>query len=570
MLKSLEIQNYALLDQVSVKFQNGLIVFTGETGAGKSIFIDALGAILGEKVDESIVRSGTEKAVVEAVFSTEESEEIQQLLKELDLWDSAGDLILRREIFQSGRTRAFANDTPINQPILAQLGDLLVDLHGQHEHQSLLKVTEHAKLLDQYGGVVNYVQEIGVIYQEINQIRKKLASLRNKESEVNEKKQLYEFQIEEINQISPQPGEEEVLLREEKLLQNSEKLFQLTTSAYKSLYEDENAISDALAKVVTQLEEIKEIDGRLANLPSECESARILVEEIGKSLQNYISSFEFNPDRLEGIRTRLGQLSGLKKKFRGTIEEVIRYRDQIQAELQTMSSLDSEIEALEMAFEEQRELISQKSLTLSSKRMEVAQKLKHFIESNFKDLGMQDARLDIHLSRESDNDGLVRENGQCFKTMKTGIDEIEFFLAANPGAPPRPMVKVASGGEISRVMLALKLAQADADRLPVMIFDEIDSGVSGRIAQAVGRNLKRLSKAHQIICITHLPQIASVGDYHFFVEKISDGQQTRTIIRQLSNEERTVAVARLLGGETISETHLESARQLIHEGQSFH
>ncbi len=569
MLKSLEIQNYALLDQVNVKFQNGLIVFTGETGAGKSIFIDALGAILGEKVDETIVRAGADKAVVEAIFSTDESIEIQNLLKELDLWDDAGDLILRREIFQSGRTRAFANDTPINQPILLQLGDLLVDLHGQHEHQSLLKVAEHAKLLDQYGGIVQYVQEVGVIYQEIYQIRKKLASLKNKESEFNEKKQLFEFQIEEINQISPQVGEEAELVKEEKLLQNSEKLFQLTTSAYKSLYEDESAVNDALAKVVSQLDEIKEIDDRLTHLATECESARILVEEIGKSLQNYISAFEFNPDRLEAIRNRLGQLSGLKKKFRGSIEEVLRYRDQIQAELQSISGLDSEIEALETAFEEQRELISQKSLTLSTKRLEVAQKLKHFIESNLQDLGMQEARLDIQVSRNSDNDGLVQENGQAFKTTKTGIDEIEFFLAANPGAPPRPLVKVASGGEISRVMLALKLAQADADRLPVMIFDEIDSGVSGRMAQAVGRNLKRLSRAHQIICITHLPQIASVGDYHFFVEKISDGKQTRTIIRQLSNEERTLAVARLLGGEKISETHLESARQLIDEGQSF-
>lgn len=569
MLKSLEIQNYALLDQVSVKFQNGLIVFTGETGAGKSIFVDALGAILGEKVDETIVRSGAEKAVVEAIFSTDESIEIQNLLKELDLWDESGDLILRREIFQSGRTRAFANDTPITQPILSQLGDLLVDLHGQHEHQSLLKVAEHEKLLDQYGGIIHYAQEIGYIYQEINQIRKKLAGLKSKASEFTEKKQLFEFQIEEINQISPQIGEEEELLREEKLLQNSEKLFQLTTSACKSLYEDENAINDALAKVVAQLDEIKEIDERLEHLHSECESARILVGEIGKSLQNYISNFEFNPDRLEAIRTRLGQLSGLKKKFRGSIEEVLRYRDQIQTELQTMSSLDSEIKAFESAFEEQRELISQKSLILSAKRSEVAQKLKHFIESNLKDLGMQEARLEINISRENDENGLVRENGQSFKTTKTGIDNIEFFLAANPGAPPRPLVKVASGGEISRVMLALKLAQADADRLPVMIFDEIDNGVSGRIAQAVGRNLKRLSKAHQIICITHLPQIASVGDYHFFVEKISDGKQTRTIIRQLSNEERTLAVARLLGGEKISETHLESARQLIHEGQSF-
>lgn len=565
MLKSLDIKSYALLEQVSVQFQSGLIVFTGETGAGKSIFIDALGAILGEKVDQSVVRQGAEKAIVEAVFSTDESYEVQRILKELDLWDESGDLILRREVLKNGRTRSFINDTPVNIATLIEIGNYIVDLHGQHQHQSLLKVTEHLKFLDQFGKLSKLVQEVGALYQTIQSLRQQLKSLRLKESQLLEKKEIYEFQLAEIQQLNPDLNAEATLRKEEKILQNSEKIFQLSNLIYKNLYEDADSVYDRLSQVSTQLDELVQIDESLNNWANECESARISIDEMAKFLQSYISSFEFNPERLEEIRQSLSEYSGLKKKYGGSLENVLQHRDKIQIELDQMSNLDSEISELSQTLEKHEDSFAQKAFTLSGKRQQAAVKLKNLIMENLAELGMQNARLEIQVIQRKDENGMVRHNGTCLKAAKNGIDLVEFFLAANPGSPPKPLVKVASGGEISRVMLALKLAQADADRLPVMIFDEVDSGVSGRIAQAVGRNLKKLSIVHQIICITHLPQIASMGKEHFLVEKVSDNKQTRTSIRQLDHKERVLAVAKLLGGEKISEAHLRSAKELINE-----
>lgn len=568
MLKSLEITNYALLDHVQVNFQNGLIILTGETGAGKSIFIDAMGAILGDKVDQSVVRHGADKAIVEAIFSTEESQEVQILLKELELADDSENLILRREIWQNGRTRAFANDTPINQATLTQIGNFLVDLHGQHEHQSLLVVSQHLKFLDQFGHLTELVQDFAVNYQEILQIRHQLNLALEKATNLAEKKSRLEFQLAEINQVNPQPDEETELQKEEKILQNSEKLYQVTNAVYRLLYEDKNSAGDLLSEAATQLSSISQIDERLINLTRESEACVISVREIAKELQNYLTAFEFNPERLEEIRQRLAVLSGLKKKYGGTLAAVIQYREKLLAEVNSCLNIDQEINQLKTIFDEKRQEISKKSLEISKKRLQASKKLKALIESNLAELGMEQAQFEIQVRQELDPEGLANFQNQFFKTTRNGIDLVEFFLAANPGSPAKPLVRVASGGEISRVMLALKLAQADTDRLPVMVFDEIDNGVSGRIAQAVGRNLQKLSQAHQILCITHLPQIASMGCDHLLVEKFSDGQQTHTTIRRLEMPERVMAVARLLGGDKISETHLQSAQELIQEAQA--
>lgn len=566
MLKSLEIRNYALLDHVNVKFNNGLLILTGETGAGKSIFIDAMGAILGDKTDQSVIRHGADKAVVEAIFSTDESYEVQELLKNLELWYDSGDLILRREILNSGRSRSFVNDTPVTNATLVDIGDFLVDLHGQHEHQSLLRVPEHMKFLDTFGRLQNEVAEIGGLFQDIQTYQQKLDDLKDRGARIKEKKDLVEFQLDEIEKINPRLEEETELEREEKLLHNSEKLFQISNSAYKTLYEEEASVYERLSEVSDQLNDLSKIDERLTAVSSEFESARIIVQETANFIQNYISNFDFNSERLEEIRLRLAELSGLKKKFGGSLENVIQHRDKIRAELETMSNLDSEIASLQKQVVQKKNKYSEKALELSRKRQEAARNLKALIEKNLMELGMEQAVLEIQVSQEEHRDGFVEQNEIKYKAGKKGIDEVQFFLAANPGSPPRPLVKVASGGEISRVMLALKLAQADTDRLPVMIFDEVDSGVSGRIAQAVGRNLQKLSAAHQIICITHLPQIACMGHEHFLVEKFSDSNETRTTVRRLDDEERVLAVAKLLGGEHISQTHLESAKQLIKEG----
>lgn len=563
MLKSLLVTNFALLDHVSVEFENGLIVLTGETGAGKSIFIDAMGAILGEKVDGTIVRHGAEKAVIEAVFSTDESFEVQNFLKTLELWDDSGDLIIRREVHQSGRSRSFANDTPINLNTLEEIGNFLVDLHGQHEHQSLLKVSEHGKFLDLYGKLTDAVQNVGLLFQELNQLQQKYNSLREKQSSGRQQRDLLVFQLQEIEHINPQPGEEDDLLKEEKILQNSEKIFQLSNQVYQNLYDDRNSVYDRLSEAVNALEELGQIDERIQKLGSECESARIIVEDTAKYLQNYLNSTEFEPDRLESIRERLGQLSGLKKKFGGSLEAVLQIQANLKQELDSIENLDQALAEVSALYQQKKQAYTDQALCLSEKRREIAGRLKKEIEAHLAELGMEQAKIEIQVAHVPEADGLVALGNECYKATKNGMDFVEFFLAANPGTPPKPLVKVASGGEISRVMLALKLAQADAERLPVMVFDEVDSGVSGRIARAVGRNLRKLANTHQIICITHLPQIASLGHSHFLVEKFSESEATRTVIRKIVADERVLAVAKLLGGETISETHLKSAKELI-------
>jgi DNA repair protein RecN (Recombination protein N) len=302
----------------------------------------------------------------------------------------------------------------------------------------------------------------------------------------------------------------------------------------------------------------------------DCKSAAIAIEETAKFLQDYISGFEFNPERLEEIRQRLAQFSHLKKKYGATMAAVLEHQQKIQDELTGIGNAASDMKALQSKFDNQQKVFSEKCLSLSARRKAAAARLQAFLEASLAELGMSEAAFNIQLKQQPSTEGVALIAGERLKATRNGIDKVEFLLSANPGSSPRPLVEVASGGEISRVMLALKLAQADADRLPVMIFDEIDTGVSGRIAQAVGRNMRRLSNQHQILCITHLPQIASMGHHHFLVEKFVDNGSTRTVVRKLSSNERIQAVATLLGGEVISPALLNSARELIEEAENGH
>jgi len=565
MIKSLYVKNYALLDDVQVNFEEGLNILTGETGAGKSILLDALNTVLGEKVKFDSLRDGTQKAVIEVIFSTEGSYDVQNLLKELDLDQDGFDLILRREIHKSGRTRSFVNDTPVSVAVLEQIGELLVDLHGQHEHQSLLKVNRHLKFLDHFGGLTEIVSDVEKQYHQFMELRKHLEALLHQANVSREKKEIFEFQIKEIEAVDPKEGEEEELTREENLLQNSERLYELSSEVYQKLYEEDGSAYDLLAQAAEYLVELKQVDDRLSNLSDECESAKIIVDEMAKVLQQYTSHIEFNPERLQEIRERLNLFSGLKKKYGGSIEEVLKYKDKLRKNLVDYENFDATIDQIRKDLENRRVALSKLCQKLSAGRQAKTRILEKMIVEYLVHLGMARAIFKVNMTQFPDDEGLIALNGKSYRATAKGMDEVEFFISVNPGSPPRPLINVASGGEISRIMLALKSVQAESDRLPVMIFDEIDSGVSGRIAQAVGRSLKMLSKAHQIICITHLPQIASMGDNHYTVEKIFEGEQTRTSIRKLSEKERAVAIAKLLGGEKISETHIKSAEQLIAE-----
>lgn len=567
MLKSLLIKNYALLVDVEIALQPGLIVLTGETGAGKSIILHALGTILGERVDSSTLRRGASKAVVEGVFSVEGVRGIGQILEANALPDAADELIIRREIHDTGRSRAFVNDSPVQLSVLQELGDLLVDLHGQHEHQSLLKVSNHLRYLDEFGHLEADVDAVAGAHARLHELLEERRRLRAEEESLREKREFYAFQISEIDKINPSVEEEETLVREEKILHNSEKLFNLTNEFFQVLYENEASVFDQLSRVCEGLEELQSIDERFAEYRGECEQARISVEELAKFLQSYRSNIDFNPQRLEEIQQRLSQFASLKKKYGRSLEEILAYRDDIRRKLDEIGSVGERLENLEKAIAEATRSFSEACLQLSEGRKAVAAKLDEYIPQVLDVLGISGARFEVALNRTEDPEGLVHADGGRFGGTAKGMDAVEFYISTNVGETPRPLAKVASGGEISRIMLALKSVAADRDQVPVLIFDEIDMGISGRIAQAVGRKLHELARHHQIICITHLPQIASMGDHHYLVEKQETAGRTETRIRKLAPEERKQAIARLLAGEEVSDAHLKSAEALLEAQQ---
>ncbi|MFQ5824043.1 MAG: DNA repair protein RecN [bacterium] len=565
MLESLSIKNYALLVDVDIQFGKGLNILTGETGAGKSIIIGALSTILGERVDTTALRAGASKAVIEGKFSINGNSHVKNYLIQKDLDSGDGHLFLRREIYDNARSRAFINDTPVQLSILQEVGDLLVDLHGQHEHQSLLKVQNHLNFIDEFGNLKKEKERAAETFHNLQKLLKELNHLENQEKALKEKREFYTFQMNEINKVNPQSDEEENLLKEEKIVQHAERLYNLTSEFYQILYEEDKSVYDQLSRVNSGLNEIQNIDERFAGLTKDCKSALFTVDELAKFFQNYKSNIEFSPDRLEEIQNRLSLLSGLKKKYGQTIEEVLAYRDKIQNDLNSIENLDTRIESLKEEIDSLLKLYFAVCFELSQKRKEVALQLEKVVPDVLSMLGMTESRFKVSFEYQDDPNGLIHLEGRNYRATANGMDIAQFYISSNPGEDLKPLAKVASGGEISRIMLALKSIAAKVEQIPVLIFDEIDMGISGRIAQAVGRKLKEISEFHHIICITHLPQIASMGDHHFSVEKIEVSGRTETHIRKLTSEERTQAVAMLLAGEKISETHLKSARELLED-----
>jgi len=569
MLKSLHVENFALIDKIDVQFAPGLNIITGETGAGKSILIDSLGSTIGEKIEGESLRKGTKKAVAEGIFQIKNNLQLKSYLQQAEVEDFGDSLILRKEISDSLRNRAFVNDSPVPNSLLIDIGDLLVDLHGQHEHQSLLRVNYHIQYLDEFGGYDQLLSEVEANYNRFVNLVEELKSLREHERALSEKRDLYLFQIEEIKNINPLQGEEEELVQEEKILQNSEKLFQFSNELFKDLYDDQDSVYDRISEALSKFDELAEIDNRFQSIRSDGDAARVAIEEVAKFLQSYFNNIEFNPERLEQIRLRLGQFSILKRKYHRTIDEIIAYRKQLEQELVSIENLETIVGEKQREIDDQRKKLSQLCGTLSNQRKEASKNLEKEVLDKLSQLGMKNARFQVNIEWYPDEKGAAVIDNIHYKTTEKGIDQVEFYISANPGEDLKPLARVASGGEISRIMLALKSSLAQVDRIPVLIFDEIDLGISGRIAQAVGLALKRLSKTHQIICITHLPQIASMGDHHFVVEKISEQEMTRTQIKKLTAEERAFEIAKLLGGESVTETHVQAARELIEEAKKF-
>ncbi|MDZ7339623.1 MAG: DNA repair protein RecN [candidate division KSB1 bacterium] len=568
MLKRLYIKNYALLDEVEVEFGPGLNTITGETGAGKSIIIDALSTVLGEKAEVEVIRAGADKAVIEGIFLVSHLPDVRAFLADNGLDDGADELIVRRELHLSGRSRAFVNDNPVPLKVLEELGDLLVDLHGQHEHQSLLRVREHLLYLDAFAQLERERETVRRQYEHVQRLARDLEELREQARQRAEKRALFEFQLKEIQAVNPEKDEDQLLEREESLARNRERLFALTEEICQLLYEGEGAASERLHRCTSLLEELRGIDDSFAALVEMCESARIAAEEIAKTARAYQSRIDFSPSRLEEIHERLARLNGLKKRYGGTLDAVLEHKEMLVRELALWENQEEQIATAELRLREEKERLAELCVALSERRRQASSLLEQRVVAELANLGIQRASFMVQIQWEEDAAGLVEAEGKRYRVTPRGLDDVEFFISTNPGEPVRPLAKVASGGEISRIMLALKSVLAGLDRVPVLIFDEIDIGISGRVAQVVGRSLRGLGRSHQVISITHLPQIASMGDRHYVVEKRVEGDRTHTTVRTLREEERPAEIAKLLGGETVTEAHLEGARELLAQANS--
>ncbi len=563
MLKSLLIKDYALIENIEIQFGKGLNIITGETGAGKSILIDAMGLLLGERASVDVIRKGAEKTIVEGIFEIAGNKKVKKILEEHEIEDG-DELIIRREITAKGTNRCFVNDSPVTLNVIKEIGDLLVDLHGQHEHQSLLKTENHLEMLDEFADIDQYLSEYKENISILHQLQHELKELMERENLLKEKKDLYQFQIKEIDSVAPGIEEEEELENELKVLENSEKLLSMSNDIYSQLYESENSIHDQLFAVKNKLNELSKIDKSFVEKVNDLQSAIVILNEISSFLRDYKNKIDVDPVHVEKIRERLGAFNLLKKKYGGTIKSVLEHREKIGKEVNLAENFTNRIKELENEIYDLRKVCGDIAKSISEKRKIIAKNIKKEVEEVLKNLGISDPIFEVKFTNElSETENYILLNSNRYKYNDRGYDYVEFYISTNAGEDVKPLIKVASGGEVSRIMLALKSVLAKSDKLPILIFDEIDTGVSGRIAQKVGKALKSLASFHQIIAITHLPQIAGLSDLHFVVEKKKSGDRVVSSIRLLNEEEKIREVARLISGEKITEAALMGAKELI-------
>ncbi len=561
MIKSLYIKNFALIEELEVGFEKGLNILTGQTGAGKSIILGALNMILGERADTDVIRQGTDKAIAEGIIQAGENKHIQKILKE-NAVDYSTELILRREIRDSG-SRAFINDTPVTITVLKQVGDFLVDLHGQHDHQLLLKEENHRGMIDGFGDITPYLQAYRACYGDMKALRKELKSLKRKEHELKEKLELYRFQVQELDDAELQPGEEEELEAEMNLLDNAEELDQKAADIVSLGNGDDASVMSFLNAIKLHLEDMARIEPEFRNYLEEVSSARISIQEMINFTERYRLDIEFNPQRLEFLRQRQNELNRLRKKYNRSIPQLIEYLQEIREELNMAENFDLEIEKIQQKIDDQAELLAEAARDLHEKRQEVGNKLSQSIVDELQRLSIPHAQFRVRVDWLEADSGWIEIDGRPVECTEHGSDGVHFYISTNKGEEPKPLAKIASGGEISRVMLALKSTLAKEQSLPVMIFDEIDTGISGEVSEKVGRTMRFLSEECQIIAITHQPQIASQAHKHYKVQKIEGADRTVTRILALSEREHIQEVASLMSGEDITDAAVKSAEQLI-------
>ena len=562
MLFSLYIKNFALIQELSIEFIAGLTIITGETGAGKSILLGALNLVLGERASADLVRTGTTKAIIEAVFRDELPEKIDTLLGAAEI-ETAPELILRRELSASGQSRCFINDSPCTASLLKQLGELLIDLHGQHEHQLLLHPDTHEAMLDDFGETAQEIATYTSLRSALQGLQQQLNTLRKEAAELREKKEILDFQLNELRSLDLKPGEDETIETEITLLENAETLFTLSTSLNDLLYDSEHSVYSAISSALHTLEKLAGIDKRFENHIEEARNAKSIVDELSRFSRSYSANIDFNPGRLDSLRERQLQLQRISRKYSRPLSGLIELFEELDGKVALEENLEEEAALIQQQIEIRKSELSACAIALSRKREDAAHQLETTIQEQLKELGIPHSTFIVSITHEEHVEGEISIEGKSFTAFARGYDRIEFLISTNPGEKPKPLIKVASGGEISRVMLALKSALAESSKLPILIFDEIDTGISGRVAESVGKSLKRLSRLHQIIAITHLPQIAAMADLHLQVQKSVQEERTVTEVAPLDHESRLQAIASLISGHQISASSLTLAAELV-------
>ncbi len=562
MLQEIRITNFAIIENLAIEFHSGLNILTGETGAGKSIIIDALNLILGGRADTDTIRSGASTATVEACFTLDDPK-TQAMIADLGIDVENGEVIIKRIISNSDKNRAYLNNSNLTVAALSAIGDRLIDLHGQHDHQSLLHPETHVDLLDHYGRLMKDRAEFQEHYAAYQKTLQTLKQMQTSQGERLQRQDLLNFQIGEIDLAGLSVGEDDDLKNDKNKLNHAEKLHQSVQNALDTLADADGSALELLGRVDRELQGLPEIDPALETQAQRGQTAYLEVQELAEELRDYQKTIEFNPARLEEIEDRLAEINGLKRKYGNDIATILEYRKTIGSELEALSLGEESIDALKEEIKTQEEALAGLAVELAKHREQAAEKLKKAVEKELKDLNMKHVLFGVCFVYETDAEGFTTYKNKKTRTHANGIGEIEFLFSPNPGEELRPLAKIASGGEISRVMLALKSILNEQDPVPVMVFDEVDSGISGGVAEKVGVKLKKIAEQKQILCITHLPQIAGMADSHYRVHKTVSGKRTRSTIIELDYEHRVEEIARMSGGETITETTLKHAREMI-------
>ena len=554
MLRWIRVENIAVIERLEVDFEPGLNLLTGETGAGKSILVDALGLVLGNRASTDLVRTGAETAVVEAGFEIDPlPDALRVRITEAGI-DPDPEIVIRREITKTGRGKVVVNGAGSSRALLVDIATFLVDIHGQGENLTLLRPDATLELLDRFGGSGTLREQVQTAFAAVQDIEDELARLARAAEDRENKGELREFELRELDNAALESGEDEQLQSERKLLAHAERLETLSKRAYASLYDDEGSVLSRLKSIFSDVEELGSIDERWKSYIAERDALTGQLDDLALDLRDYTGGLDVSPGKLDEIESRLALLERLKKKYGGTLDAVLERREACRRALEDLSSSTEKLEAIEAKLESSRKKYKALSAELSKMRTNAAKRLERAVMKELPSLALEKARFSI-----------VMGTGEW---RDTGTDVVELLFSANPGEDPRPLIRVASGGELSRFMLALKSIAAKSDDAKVLVFDEVDAGIGGRVADAVGEKLEELAALHQVICVTHLPQIASFAPAHYRIDKIERKGRIETRIERLDDEARVEEIARMLAGAVVTESAREHARQLVMDRNS--